>query len=1069
MDSIWKRLRNFSAAFKRSDLRFISLRILFPLSMGVVLLPLVAMTVGAYLSVLKSAEYLDEHAREISRELLPVLEVQDLLSACDVMLTAVANGQSDARNPFLRAQTEVEVAFQKLFAQHAADPPRERQLLRNAFAEWKQSRAAASLILAAPDARMSSSVSQEFHRFEIHLMRSIDLLNQHQDDAFRELRDNLEQGQATEHKVLILLAAGSLLCLGLAIAAGFGLGRSILAPLGVLTKGVERFGAGDFSHRIILKRSDELGQLARTFNTMAENIERFQDSLRQSEDRYRDIVENSRDLICTHDLDGRILSVNRAFEELLGYRAEQLIGHRIAEFLLLDRSVTPQFEDYLSRLRRDGHAAGLMRVLSASGEIHVLEYNNSLRRDGVTPPTGRGIARDVTERIRTQEELAAAREAAEAANRAKSDFLARMSHEIRTPMNGVIGMTELALDTELNPEQREYLETVKQSADKLLAVIDDILDFSKIEACKLELESVPFRLRDTLDDMVATLAVRAQKKGLELACDVPAGVTDELVGDPGRLRQILINLVGNAIKFTQTGEVVVRVAVKSECETAVRLLFSVRDTGVGIPPEKLETIFQPFEQADGTITRRYGGTGLGLAISTQLAELMGGAILVESKPGGGSTFSFTASFEIGGYAKTPAPVTLHGLPALVVDDNETNRRILEKVLGSWGMLVTTADSGRAALTAIQWAASARKPYRIALVDSQMPMMDGFALICRLREDSVSTSLPVIMMTSASQPGDAARCRELGVAAYLTKPVRQSQLLEAILATLGIAGTEIAFQPIITRLAPSAQKRSLHILLAEDNLINQKVAQRVLEKWGHSVRTVNDGKKALDILESQSFDMVLMDVEMPELDGLQATAVLRKREQGTGRRVPVVAMTAHAMKGDRERCLAAGMDGYVSKPVRATDLYDVMESLTSPRETDAAARDASDSDVDRPFFDRARALHYVSGSEQLLMEIAAVFLEHTPKVLAEIRVAITSRDSKTLERAAHTLKGSASIFGADAATAVAQELENLGRAGRVDDAKAICATLESEVARLSYALAEITAENSQPGPAGAKRG
>jgi PAS domain S-box-containing protein len=845
--------------------------------------------------------------------------------------------------------------------------------------------------------------------------------------------------------------------------------RASLISLREITLATHRITAGDLDTPVRIYTRDEVGALAGHINEMSRRLADSRRSLKDSEDRYRDIVENSRDLICLHDLEGRFLSANHAFLELLGYKNEALVGRGIDEFLSPD--VRGQFQSYLAQLKLHGSASGLMKVQGARGEVFILEYNNSVRREGVEKPIVRALARDVTERLRAQKESARAREAAEAANRAKSDFLARMSHEIRTPLNGVIGMTELALDTQLSREQREYLETSKNSAEALLTVINDILDFSKIEARKLELESVPFRLRDTLDDIVATLAARAQQKELELLSDIAADIPDALVGDPGRLRQILINLLGNAIKFTRSGEIVVRVVREAESDSSVRLRFSVRDTGEGIPPDKHEQIFRPFEQADGSVTRCFGGTGLGLPISAQLAELMGGRLWLESKVGEGSTFHFTV--QLGrGEVVTPdicIPVSLLDLPVLVVDDNATSRRILEKVLGAWGMRVTSADSCRAALTALRWAGVAEHPIRLALVDARMPGEDGFAFACELRKTPLASPPPVIMMTSAGEAADPTRCRQLGVAVYLTKPVRQALLLEAIFTALAITKSTAEPRELEKRDRPSTIKRHRRILLAEDNPVNQTVARRTLEKWGHSVLVVNNGKEALEALGQQEFDVVLMDIEMPEMDGLQAVAALRQRERGAHQHLPVVAMTAHAMKGDRERCLAAGMDAYVSKPVQVRELEDVIEKFSRDREPAAApASPATEPPAERAVFDRARALEYASGNEELLQEIAAIFLNHSPKVLEEIRSAIAVGDSKTLERAAHTLKGSVSVFGADAARVAAQKLENLGRESSADGAEACCAALEAEVAQLSRELAAFTVAPAVTVPAEALR-
>jgi PAS domain S-box-containing protein len=644
---------------------------------------------------------------------------------------------------------------------------------------------------------------------------------------------------------------------------------------------------------------------------------------------FRSLIENSPAGTNLTDREGKLLFTGPSTVKILGYSETEYLGRNLREFV--DPESLPSFQRWFGNLL-DKPATLLgaeWMVLHKDGTRRWLDVQG---RNMLEEPSIAGIVmnyRDITGKKAAEEEVFRAKEKAEAASKAKSEFVANMSHEIRTPMNGIIGMTELALDTELSAEQREYLNVVKYSADALLTVINDILDYSKIEAGKLEMEEIEFNLRHTLDLMMKTLALRAHQKGLELNFQVQPEVPEVLSGDIGRFRQILMNLVGNALKFTSQGEVTVKIKVESR-ESGCALLHSmVRDTGIGIPPNKRAAIFEAFTQADGSTARRYGGTGLGLAISRQLAELMGGRIWVESELGVGSTFHFTARFNISQSSPLPAPVEavdLSGIRVLAVDDNQTHLRILEERLKSWAMRPMLAGGGSVALQILDSEAGNSDPIRVLITDTNMPEMDGFELVEAIKQNPAYSKMTTLILSSLGQRGDALRCRRLGVAAYLTKPVGELELREALQHALGRADSPLFSAPLVTRHSQNEQRRKLKILLVEDNLVNQQMAVRLLEKRGHVVSVAENGLRALEYLERGQFHLALMDVQMPEMDGFETATRIRSQEIKSGRHLPIIAMTALTMKGDRERCLEAGMDDYVLKPIQFKELFSAIDRV-----------------------------------------------------------------------------------------------------------------------------------------------
>jgi PAS domain S-box-containing protein len=834
-------------------------------------------------------------------------------------------------------------------------------------------------------------------------------------------------------------------------------------------------------------RKQTAEQLARK----AEELARANAALERTQQLLDAFLEFIPDDVYFKDMDSRIVRVSKAMARSCGLDdPTQAVGKTDFDF----------FPEHLARQKFEDEQAIIQTGIPllekeeqspvADGTRAWVLTNKVPLRDGSGKIVGTmGISHDITARKQTAEELARKADelartnteleelaqAAHAASLAKGEFLANMSHEIRTPLNGIIGMTDLTLETQLTSEQRDYLQTVKLSADSLLTVINDILDFSKIEAGKVDLESLDFDLNECIEGALKTLALRADDKGIELLCDVAPDVPEMVVGDPGRLRQILINLIGNALKFTPEGEVSLKVqAEPSEADRGTLLHFTVTDTGIGIPAEKLDAIFESFSQADTSTTRVFGGTGLGLSICRRLVEMMGGRIWVESELGVGSRFHFTAHLGVTAARRAPtqntaAPEILHGVKVLIVDDNRTNRRILEGLLQRWGMDTGSAGDGESALAELARAHSSSQPYALVLSDMNMPKMDGFGLVGEIKQHPELRAATIMMLTSGGNQGDAARCGELGIAAYLLKPVRQSELRDAIAKVLHDRD-QPGSTPMVTQYSVRQQQQqcpaqcSLRILLAEDNPVNQKLAIRLLEKRGHRVDSVWNGKEALLALEKQSYDLVLMDVQMPEMDGLEAVQRLRKREtvSAQGRHQPVVAMTALVMKGDRDRCIAAGMDGYLSKPIRAKELDEVLEGYLaeSYMAADSGVHPAPAPEVAAPAgscVSTNELLERIGGDRGFLAELLEIFRADYPELLRKAREASARGDAAALEHCAHTLTGALINLAAPTASSLAAEIEALGKSGESAMGGSKLTGLEDEVARVVHAIEGLCLE------------
>jgi two-component system sensor histidine kinase/response regulator len=779
---------------------------------------------------------------------------------------------------------------------------------------------------------------------------------------------------------------------------------------------------------------------------------------------FSDAIASALDCFILTDVKGKITYANESFIRAFGYTHEEFLKLHVSK-LDSDPMIAKQV---MQDVAVKGKWTGEVMNIRKNKEIFPCILSAFIIKDDKGNPKGTmGILRDITERKRAEENLRKAKKEAEEANRLKSEFLANMSHEIRTPMNAIIGMTDLTLDTELTDEQREYLKIVKESGHALLELIDDILDLSKIEADKFELETIDFDLRALVESAADALAPRASFKGLELACLIHHGVPTFLRGDPGRLRQILVNLGGNAIKFTEKGEVVIGVELKKETEDGATLLFSVTDTGIGIPKDKQTKIFESFTQADGSTTRKYGGTGLGLFISRRLVELMDGKIGLESQPGKGSRFWFTTTLEkqkeFQHVSPTLVPADIRGKRILVVDDNKTNRTILAKMLESFGCSPEAVENGDEAIKTLERATHKEKFFDLVFLDMQMPQMDGEETLRAIKDDPEIRDVAVVMLTSVGVRGDVARLQALGCAGYLVKPIKQSQLFDMIVTVFNREKIEVQEKPlpIVSRHTIEEEKRRrIRILLAEDNPTNQKLTVILLKKAGYSVDALEDGQKVMEVLNRASYDLVLLDVQMPEMDGFETARAIREKERGR-KHIPIIAITAHAMKGDRERCLQAGMDDYVSKPIEPKKLFETIKKWTQTPDPKKASlwqeRSQKSAGLKNSPLDFDDALAKLDNDKALLEEMLREFLDSAPSQLKILDEATKNGDAEMVEKEAHSLKGAAANLSAHRVADIALKLELLGREKDLSGAKEIIGNLKAELTGLEEYSNQLSKE------------